>query len=252
MGVQWNFEGKRAIVTGGSRGIGREMVKLLSQAGAEVMFTYRSSREAAISLERECAPHGPLVRAVPCNHAEEDEICRFRDVIAEEWDDRLDYVVNNVGITADNPMFRMTSAQWNSVLNTNLTSIFTMTQGLIRALSTAQGSVVNMTSVAGLTGAAGQVNYSAAKAGIIGLTKAMAKETAGLGVRVNAVAPGYVATDMFGHMPEAKQKRAQQAVPMRRLGQPAEAAAAAAFLLSDAASYITGHVLVVDGGLTLS
>ncbi|PZD95718.1 3-oxoacyl-ACP reductase [Paenibacillus sambharensis] len=228
------------------------MVKLLSQAGAEVMFTYRSSGEAAVSLERECAPLGPLVRAVPCNHAVEDEIRRFRDVIAEEWDDRLDYVVNNVGITADNPMFRMTSAQWHSVLNTNLTSIFTMTQGLIRVLSAAQGSVVNMTSVSGLTGAAGQVNYSAAKAGIIGLTKAMAKETAGLGVRVNAIAPGYVATDMFGQMPEAKQKRAQQAVPMRRLGQPAEAAAAAAFLLSDAASYITGHVLVVDGGLTLS
>lgn len=252
MSVQWDFRGKHALVTGGTRGIGREIVKLLSISGASVAFTYRNSHKTAEELVNLCEKHGGRAMPIICDHADENEIGLCVKSVLSLNEGRLDYLVNNVGITEDAPMFRMATQQWRQVLDTNLTSMFVLTRELIRPLAVASGSIVNITSVAGMTGNSGQINYSASKAGIIGFTKSLAKETARLGVRVNAVAPGYIGTEMLEGMSVEKRQRAEHASILQRIGRPEEAASAAVYLLSDAASYITGHVLVVDGGLMIN
>ncbi len=250
MQVQWNFRGKRALVTGGSRGIGAGIVRLLADAGAEVLFTYSQDEAAAASLSQSCTLRGGKTRSFRCDHANDEENARLIQTLQQA--EELHYLVNNVGVTADSPMYKMRAEQWSEVLQTNLTSMFTLTQGLFRMLAMSRGSIVNVTSVAGVTGMSGQTNYAAAKAGMIGFTKSLAKESAGVGVRVNAVAPGYIDTDMVRGMHPAKRRQAEGASLLRRLGSAEEVAAATAFLLSEASSYITGQIIIVDGGLTLT
>jgi 3-oxoacyl-[acyl-carrier protein] reductase len=250
MEVKWNFRGRRAVVTGGSRGIGAGIVQLLSDAGAEVLFTYCSDEASAATLSQLCALRGGKAIAVRCDHAQDKENERFVERLRQEGGD-LHYLVNNVGVARDSPMYKMQRTQWADVLQTNLTSMFTLTQGLFRMLAISKGSIVNVTSIAGVNGGMGQTNYAAAKAGMIGFTKSLAKESAGIGIRVNAIAPGYIDTAMVRDLHPAKRRSAEETPLLRRLGQVEEVAAATAFLLSEASSYITGQVIVVDGGLTL-
>ncbi|MFC5407290.1 SDR family oxidoreductase [Cohnella soli] len=250
MQVKWDFQGKRALVTGGSRGIGREIVKLLADAGAEVLFTYGSDQSAAQSLRHSCGADGGRAIPLKCRHGDDQEDHRLVRSLQDEGKE-LHFLINNVGITRDKPMYKMDGGDWTEVLQTNLTSMFFITKGLFRTVAMSRGSIVNMTSVAGLTGLSGQTNYASAKAGMIGFTKSLAKESAGVGVRVNAVAPGYIDTAMLRDVPSAKLRQVSDASLMRRLGKPEEVASVTAFLLSDAAAYITGQVIVVDGGLTL-
>jgi len=215
-----------------------------------VLFTYGSDEAAAASLSQHCALRGGKAVAFRCDHAQDKENERLVERLRQEGGE-LHFLVNNVGVTRDSPMYKMRPAQWFDVLQTNLTSMFTLTQGLFRMLAMSKGSIVNVSSVAGVTGGIGQTNYAAAKAGMIGFTKSLAKESAGIGVRVNAIAPGYIDTAMVRELHPARRRNAEGAPLLRRLGQVEEVAAATAFLLSEASSYITGQVIIVDGGLTL-
>ncbi|SEF87329.1 SDR family NAD(P)-dependent oxidoreductase [Paenibacillus sp. UNC499MF] len=243
----YSFAGKTILVTGGSRGIGRAVVKQLASAGARVVFTYSKDRQAAESLLDETGRDLSRVSCVQADFTDRLAVAGMVGKLLEEGP--VDGVVNNAGILQDTPMYRMTDEQWDTVLQVNLTSLYVILKALIRPLAASGGSVVNLSSVTGLAGAAGQTNYAASKAGVIGLTKALAKEAGPLGIRVNAVAPGFIGTDMLESVPVRRKRNLEKDIPLRRLGTPEEAASAVLFLLSDAASYVNGAVLVVDGGL---
>lgn len=243
----YSFAGKTILVTGGSRGIGRAVVKQLASAGARVVFTYSKDRQAAESLLDETGRDLSRVSCIQADFTDKLAVAGMVGKLLEEG--RIDGVVNNAGILQDTPMYRMTDEQWDTVLQVNLTSLYVILKALIRPLAASGGSVVNLSSVTGLAGAAGQTNYAASKAGVIGLTKALAKEAGPLGIRVNAVAPGFIGTDMLEAVPVRRRRSLEKDIPLRRLGTPEEAASAVLFLLSDAASYVNGAVLVVDGGL---
>ena len=231
------------LVTGGSRGIGRAIVETLVQAGAVVAFTYRGSGEAAQSIA--AAYPG---RVWPYQ-ADVTDAARAEAIVDElvKKHGRLDGLVNNAGITQDNLLLRLTEDQWDAVIQTNLKGPFLYTKAALKPmLRQRSGSIVNISSIVGLTGNPGQTNYAAAKAGLIAFTKSLAKEVGSRNIRVNAIAPGFIQTDMTTHLPaEAWKNR----IALGRLGQPTEIATICAFLLSDLASYITGEVIVADGGL---
>ncbi|NNE70039.1 MAG: 3-oxoacyl-[acyl-carrier-protein] reductase [Rhodothermales bacterium] len=245
------LNGKVALVTGGTRGIGRAIVEALANAGAKVAFTYRSSTEEADALVAELKGRGVEAMAHQGDAADSDAANEAVKLVLDTWGS-LDILVNNAGITRDGLMLRMNDNDWNSVINTNLKSVFNFCKAAYRPMMKQRaGSVINLSSVVGVMGNPGQTNYAASKAGIIGFSKSLAKELGGRGVTVNVVAPGYVATDMTAALSDAAQEAMLGAVPLGRPATPQDIAGAVVFLASDAARYITGHVLHVDGGLAM-
>lgn len=247
------FKGKNIAVTGGSRGIGRAIVCDFAAQGANVWFTYRSNAAASEELVADLSEKfpGQSFTAVQCDAANPEDIDRFyRDHL--DGLDHLDALVNNAGVTQDSLAAMMTPEQWSQVINTNLTGVFAMIQKIImKMILQRSGAIVNVSSVAGVYGNAGQANYAAAKAGLIGLTKSLSKELVGRSIRVNALAPGFIDTDMTKDMGEKARKDVLGKIGMKRMGQAEDIANAATFLASDKAAYITGQTLVVDGGLVL-
>jgi 3-oxoacyl-[acyl-carrier protein] reductase len=235
-----SLEGKLALVTGASRGIGRAIAAELARAGAHVVVGYRSGAEEAEALAKEIGG-----RAVQADVSEPEQAAR----LVEETGD-LDILVNNAGLTRDGLIARMSDEDWRTVLDTNLGGVFhtcrAASRGMMRRRS---GSIVNLSSVVGIHGNPGQTNYAASKAGIIGFTKSLARELASRGVRANAVAPGYIQTALTEVLPEEVQQAILANTPLGRLGTPEDVAGAVRFLCSDEASFVTGEVLLVDGGL---
>ena len=235
-----SLEGKRALVTGASRGIGRAVATELAQAGAEVVLGFRSGMDEAESLAAELG-----ARAVQADVASAEDAAR----LVEEAGD-LDILVNNAGLTRDGLLARMSDDDWRVVIETNLSSVFYTCRAVCRPMMKRRaGSIVNVSSIVGVRGNWGQTNYAASKAGIIGFTKSLARELGSRNVRANVVAPGYVKTRLTDVLPEEATQAMLQSTPLGRLGEPADVAGAVRFLCSDEASFITGEVLLVDGGL---
>ncbi len=239
------------LVTGGTRGIGRAIVEAFADAGARVAFTYRSSAETADEIVAELGARDVEAIAVQGDVAQPEAAEDAVSAVTDAWD-RLDVLVNNAGITRDGLMLRLDADDWDAVLDTNLKGVFNFCKAAYRPfMRQRSGAVINISSVVGMMGNAGQTNYAASKAGIIGFTKSFAKELSGRGVRANVVAPGYVATDMTDAMNDDARQAMLDAVPLGRPAEPEDIAQAVLFLASPAASYITGHVLKVDGGLAM-
>jgi 3-oxoacyl-[acyl-carrier protein] reductase len=235
-----SLEGKTALVTGASRGIGRAVATELAQAGASVVLGYRSGKDEAESLAAELG-----ARAVQADVSSAEDAAR----LVEEAGD-LDILVNNAGLTRDGLLARMSDDDWRVVIETNLSSVFYTCRAVCRPMMKKRaGSIVNISSIVGVHGNWGQTNYAASKAGIIGFTKSLARELGSRNIRANVVAPGYVKTQLTDVLPEEATGATLQNTPLGRLGEPADVAGAVRFLCSDEASFITGEVLLVDGGL---
>ena len=243
--------GKTAIVTGGSRGIGRAAALTLAEAGADVAVIYAGNTAAAEETVRLIEEKGRKGLAIQCDVADEAAVTAMVKDVKKELG-RIDILVNNAGITRDGLLMIMKEADWQAVLDTNLTGAFHCTKAVTRLMMKQRsGAIINITSVVGQTGNAGQANYAAAKAGMIGFTKSVAKELASRGIRVNAVAPGCIDTDMTAVLSDAVKEDMLKSIPLGRVAQPEEVAKAVVFLASDNASYITGQVLNVDGGMVM-
>jgi 3-oxoacyl-[acyl-carrier protein] reductase len=246
-----SFANKNVLVTGGTRGIGRSIVEAFASQGANVAFTYRSSAEEAEALKAELEATGVKARAIQADASDFDAAEAAVSGIVADWGS-IDVLVNNAGVTKDGLMIRMSEVDWDAVVGTNLKSVFNYSKAVYRPMMKQRsGRIVNMSSIVGVTGNAGQTNYSASKAGIIGFSKSLAKELGGRGVTVNVVAPGYVATDMTAALSDAAKEAMLGGVPVGRAATPTDIASAVVFLASEGASYITGHVLHVDGGLAM-
>jgi 3-oxoacyl-[acyl-carrier protein] reductase len=245
------LKGKRALVTGGARGIGKEIVLDFLREGATVYFLDLNASEFLGEMEQAAAGGGGKVAFKQADVSQAAEVSRVvEEVIAEAGG--IDVLVNNAGITRDGLVFRMSLENWQKVLSINLTSAFLISQAVARQMiKQRSGSIINMASVVGLGGNAGQANYAASKAGLIGLTRSIAKEAGGRGVRVNAVAPGYIDTEMTRGLPEQARQAFLTQVAMNRPGQPQEVAKVVTFLASDMASYVSGDVLRVDGCMSI-
>lgn len=238
---------KIALVTGGSRGIGKVCAIALAKAGFTTIVNYVSSEAGAMAVVDEIKSFGGEAAAVQCDVSNPESVKVMMDKIAKDFG-RLDVLVNNAGITRDGLLIRMSDEDWLNVINTNLNSVFYVTKPAAKMMMKQRsGSIINISSVSGVYGNAGQANYSAAKAGLIGFTKAIAKELAPRGVAVNAVAPGFIATDMTHELDTTK---IVERIPMGKLGQPEDVANAVVFL-ANSASYITGQTIGVDGGLVI-
>ena len=246
-----SLEGRTAIVTGAGRGIGRAIAETLARQGCQLVLAARdqvSIEQAAREISQSC---GTLAVAVPTDVTDPESVKNMVDRAVQEFG-RVDILVNNAGVTRDNLIMRMSEDDWDTVIQTNLKGAFNCCKAVIRGmLKQRYGRIINITSVSGLAGQAGQTNYSASKAGLIGLTKALAREVATRGITVNAVAPGLVPTALTQDMPADAAEAILKATPMGRLGTPEEIAFAVAFFAADEAAYITGQVLCVDGGMTM-
>jgi len=246
-----NLSGKTALVTGGSRGIGRSVVETLARAGAAVTFVYQSNAQAADGLVAELRGQGHDVSATQADVRDKGAADKVVEAVLAERK-KIDILVNNAGIIRDTLLIQMTEEQWKDVIETNLNSVYNFCQAVYRPMMSARsGRIINMSSVAAHFGNKGQSNYAASKGGIEGFTRCLAKELASRGVTVNAVAPGFIETDMTQAVRNAAEAEIKKSIPLKRLGRPEDIANAVLFLASDAASYVTGQVLTVDGGLTL-
>jgi 3-oxoacyl-[acyl-carrier protein] reductase len=246
-----DLDGKGIIVTGAARGIGRAIALEAARHGANVAFNFLKSEQAAEELKREIETLGVKVMAFKTDVGDVKAVREMVNAVKSGFG-RIDGLVNNAGLTRDKLLVMMSEEDWSEVIRTNLTGAFNFARAAAFMMMKAKrGAILNVTSVSGLTGIAGQVNYSAAKAGLIGMTKAMAKELGRLGVRVNALALGFVETDMTAALPAENRAAALNLIPLGRFGTVEDVAPVAAFLLSDAAAYITGAVIQVDGGLAM-
>lgn len=245
------LSGKVIVVTGGSRGIGESIVRTLARDGATVYSTYNSNQERAESIASDVAAAGGTVHYMAVDVANEDAVKGFIEhVVAQAG--RIDGLVNNAGITRDGLLMRMSTKDWNDVITTNLSSVFYMCRSVARPMmSQRAGRILNIGSIVGLGGNAGQVNYSAAKAGLVGLTRSLARELASRNILVNCVAPGYVETDMTDKLTDDQKKAFADSIPLKRSATAVEIAHVVSFFMSDRSSYITGQVLNVDGGLAM-
>ena len=245
------LQGKIAVVTGGSRGIGRAVCQKLAELGADVAFSFAGNETAAAETEAACRAMGVRCLAQRADVSDAAAVAGFFEKVLQEFG-RVDILVNNAGITRDALAVRMKEEDFDRVIETNLKGTFLCMKAAARPMMKQRsGRIINLASVVALRGNAGQVNYCASKAGVIGMTKSMARELAGRGVTVNAVAPGYIETDMTAALPEEVKTSMAAAIPLGRMGRPEDVAGAVAFLAGDDAAYITGQVLCVDGGMAM-
>ena len=243
------LEGKVAIVTGASRGIGKAIAEQFIAQGAKVAFTYRSSAEAAAALEQELSAGGGTVKGFQSDAASMTDAERLVGAVVEAFG-TVDIVINNAGITDDTLLMRMTEEQWDRVISVNLKSCFNLTKAVMRTMLKARsGSIVNISSVVGVQGNAGQANYAASKAGILGFTKSVALELGSRNIRCNAIAPGFIETEMTAKLDADTVQGWRDAIPLKRGGTPEDVANLCVFLASDMSAYITGQTLNVDGGM---
>ena len=241
--------GKTALITGATRGIGRAIALKFAAEGANVAFTYRSQHEAAQTLVEELETLGIKAKAYPSDAASYDDAHAVVEDVKTVFG-RIEILVNNAGITKDGLMMRMDEAQWDAVIDTNLKSAFNYIHACTPVMARQRsGSIINMTSVVGVSGNAGQCNYAASKAGLIGLSKSIAKEMGARGVRSNCIAPGFIDTDMTSSLPENLRQEWEKQIPLRRGGTPEDVAGVAVFLASDLSAYVTGQVINCCGGM---
>lgn len=248
--ISTNLNEKVALVTGAARGLGRAIAESLAAAGAKIACIDVNAEWLTDTIAAIRAAGG-VAEPYACDVTQSDRVGEVVDEVVRLWG-KLDILVNNAGITRDNLLVRMKDDQWDAVININLRGTFLFTRAAARPMMKARGGrIINVASVSGLMGNPSQANYSASKAGVIGLTRTVARELAGRNITVNAVAPGFIATDMTAKLGEEILQKVREEIPLGRLGEPQDVADAVVFLASDAASFITGHVLTVDGGLTV-
>lgn len=245
------LDGQVVLVTGGSRGIGRAVALACAREGAHVVINYAGNVKAAQSVVEEISEMGRKCLAVQADVSKAADVDRLIEESLADFG-KIDVLVNNAGITRDGLLMRMKEEDWDAVLETNLKGIYLCTKAVTKGMMKQRsGRIINMTSVVGVMGNTGQANYAAAKAGVIGFTKSMAKELASRNINVNAIAPGFIHSDMTSALPENVQKAMTDAIPLARMGEPEEVADAVLFLASKASRYITGQVLHVDGGMVM-
>ena len=242
---------KNALVTGGSRGIGRATAIELSKEGANVIITYNSNEEKAKEVIKEIEKNGVKGLAIKADVSSEEDVKSMMKTIKSQFDS-IDVLVNNAGVTKDNLLIRMKSEDWDKVINTNLKGVYLCTKAVVRGMMKKRyGKIVNIASVVGISGNAGQGNYSASKAGVIGFTKSIAKELGSRGINVNGVAPGFVETDMTEVLSEDIKEQSLKLIPLNRFAKPEDIANVVVFLCSEKANYITGQIINVDGGMLM-
>lgn len=245
------LEGKVAIITGAARGIGKAIAVRFAQEGANIAFSDMSRNEDFEKTEKELQSYGVKAKGYVSDASDLNSSMEFVKAVADDFG-RIDILVNNAGITRDNLLMRMSEDQWDIIMKVNLKSVFNLTKAVqTYMLKQRSGSIINMSSVVGVNGNAGQSNYSASKAGIIGFTKSIAQELGSRNIRSNAIAPGFIITEMTGQLPEEVRKEWNNKIPLRRGGTPEDVANTALFLASDLSSYVTGQVLSVCGGMNM-
>ena len=246
-----HLAGKVALITGASRGIGQAVALEMARAGADIAVNYSGSEAAAQATVDQVKALGRKAILVKANVADADEVAAMVEAVQAEFG-HIDILVNNAGITRDTLLMRMKDSDWDDVININLKGVYLVTKAVSKLMMKQRsGRIINMSSVVGVTGNAGQANYSASKAGVIGFTKTCAKELASRGILVNAIAPGFIHTDMTDVLPDKVKEATLAAIPLHRMAEPKEVASVAVFLASEYASYITGQVLNVDGGMVM-